>query len=79
MAVKQDVGTEPHKRLHAVKRLRRAAQHAHALAAICEALGARCTPRTVLDAQAYHRFLAGSAYLEGQHWQQALDELVQAR
>ena len=79
MALKADVAEAPRKRFHVVKRLRRAAQHAKNLASICEALGARSSPRTLLDAQAYCHFLDGLVHLETQHWQEALDALIQTR
>ena len=79
MALKRDVAEEPRKRFHVIKRMRRAAEHAARLATLCEALGPRCTSRTLLGAQAYRHYLDGLVHLETQHWQNALDALIQAR
>jgi signal recognition particle subunit SRP68 len=78
-ALKRDVADAPAKRFHAIKRLRRAADHARALASLCGALGDRCAPRTLLDTQAYWHSLDGTLAVEMQQWENALDALVRAR
>ncbi|CAO3591463.1 unnamed protein product [Absidia cylindrospora] len=79
MELKQDSANslETRKRHHLVNRLKRAAQHAEKLVTISELN--TVDARTVLDAKAYAATMKGYLYFEQQHWQQAIDQFVEAR
>ncbi|KAG0229753.1 signal recognition particle subunit srp68 [Actinomortierella wolfii] len=70
---------DPRKQQHYINRLKKAAQHAQALEALCSAKHGKVDLRTTLDAQAYSALMAGYVLFEKQEWQGALEKFSAAR
>ena len=68
----QDAVTEPRKRHHLIRRLRKANKHSQDLLRLSEETG-RCDARTKLEVQAYCDWMNGNIMFELQKWQEALD------
>jgi signal recognition particle subunit SRP68 len=77
MQLRQLANTEPRKRFHLIKRLKKAAVHAASLAELCQ--NDICDARTKLEAQAYSAWMKGNVKFELQEWQEALDVFSEAR
>ncbi|KAL1916511.1 uncharacterized protein VTP21DRAFT_5702 [Calcarisporiella thermophila] len=78
--LKRDTTSNPRKRHHMVRRLRKAAHFASELAALCSS---KCNngmdARSALDAQAYSSLMCGYLLVEEEAWEKALDKFVEAR
>lgn len=77
MELKLLANTEPRKKFHMVRRLRKATKHAEELQKLSES--DRCDPRTKLEAQAYYCYMVGSLKFEMQQWKEALELFGEAR
>ncbi|XP_062507842.1 signal recognition particle subunit SRP68-like [Corticium candelabrum] len=77
MQLRHLANTEPRKRFHLIKRLKKAALHAAALAELCQ--HDICDVRTKLEAQAYSAWMTGNLKFELQEWQEALDVFSEAK
>ncbi|KAJ3013960.1 signal recognition particle subunit srp68 [Thoreauomyces humboldtii] len=76
MDLKAEIRDEPRKRLHMIKRLKRAAESAQKLSVICDRVA---DARTKLDVQAYASLMNGYILFEHQRWESALDKFAIAR
>ncbi|KAF9161771.1 signal recognition particle subunit srp68 [Actinomortierella ambigua] len=70
---------DPRKQQHYINRLKKAAQHAQALEALCSAKEGKVDLRTTLDAQAYAALMTGYVLFERQEWQGTLEKFSAAR
>ncbi|KAJ3039349.1 signal recognition particle subunit srp68, partial [Rhizophlyctis rosea] len=77
MELQKESSSEPRKKHHMIKRLKRAAQTATQLEGLCQDREAET--RTQLDVQAYAALMAGYVLFEQQEWQNALDKFATAR
>ncbi|XP_068732077.1 signal recognition particle subunit SRP68-like [Montipora capricornis] len=77
MELKLLANTEPRKKFHYIRRLRKAASHADQLQELC--YGDACDARSKLEAQAYASFMKGSVSFELQNWKEALELFRQAK
>ncbi|KAJ3079824.1 signal recognition particle subunit srp68 [Quaeritorhiza haematococci] len=77
MQLKRESASEPRKRHHLMKRLKKAAEAAAKLEQICQE--GKVDTRTALDVQAYAALMAGYVLFEKQSWQEALDKFAAAR
>ena len=66
----EDTNDKPRARFHAMKRLKRAAQHAAAFEALCAAVG---SSRTSLEADAYAAWMTAHVALMQENWGPALE------
>ena len=70
MELKTGAGTDPRKRSHMIRRLRKATVHASELVALCKLLG---NAKTALEAEAYSCFMFGNFLAEQERdWSRAL-------
>eukprot|EP00118_Oscarella_pearsei_P017162 m.169314 g.169314 ORF g.169314 m.169314 type:complete len:591 (+) comp38984_c0_seq2:48-1820(+) len=76
MQLRQLANTEPRKRFHMARRLKKAAKHAVSLSKLCET--GICDARTKLEAQAYSVWMNGNLKFELREWQEALDLFKEA-
>jgi len=77
MELKLYANTEPRKKFHMVRRLRKAAKYADDLKKLCEI--ERVDARTKLEVQAYNYWMVGNMKFEVQDWKTAIDLYTQAR
>ncbi|CAG0878865.1 unnamed protein product [Darwinula stevensoni] len=77
MQLKQESNTEPRKKFHMIRRLRKAAAHATALDHLCES--PHCGAILKLEAQAYAAWMNGVLKFELQDWKAALESLSKAQ
>ncbi|KAJ3115987.1 signal recognition particle subunit srp68 [Phlyctochytrium bullatum] len=77
MELKRESASEPRKRHHLIRKLKRAAQAASQLEQLCQEVGAE--DRTTFDARAYAAVMEGYVHLEKQEWGPAMDRFAAAR
>jgi signal recognition particle subunit SRP68 len=78
MELKQEINSDPRKKFHLLRRLKKAAKHAKHLLQLSEACE-RCDARTRLEAQAYKCWMSANVKFEQQKWQQSLEEFGQCQ
>lgn len=78
MQLKFEANSDPRKKFHMVRRLRKAAKHADQLAGVCGASD-KVDARTKLETEGYAAWLAGTLYFETGRWAEAQAKLLQAR
>ena len=77
MELKSDAGSDPRKRAHMIRRLKKATMHAAELVQLCKQLG---SARTALEAEAYSSYIFGSFLQEQERdWGRALAKFMRAR
>eukprot|EP00959_Pyramimonas_sp_CCMP1952_P264669 5533887-Pyramimonas_sp.AAC.2 len=77
MELKKEVAADPRKRMHLLKRLRKAARWAAELAALC---AARADTRTALEAEAYSSWMGANVLFEQEKdWDGALNKFLRTR
>ncbi|CAG8514462.1 7591_t:CDS:10 [Ambispora gerdemannii] len=72
-------GANTRKRLHSIKRFRKAAEYSESLSNLCSAERGKVDTRTTLDAQAYSALMSGYLLFEKQSWQAAFEKFAAAR
>jgi len=77
MELKLYANTEPRKKFHMVRRLRKAAKYAEELQDLCQL--EKVDARTKLEVQAYSYWMVANMKFEGQDWQTAIDLYTRAR
>ncbi|XP_070579541.1 LOW QUALITY PROTEIN: signal recognition particle subunit SRP68-like [Ptychodera flava] len=71
MQLKQEANTEPRKKFHLNRRLRKAVKCTEELEALCSSV--KCDARSKLEAQAYCAWMKGSLHFESEEWQKAIE------
>ena len=79
MQLKFEMNSEPRKKFHMIKRLRKAKSHADQLADLVMAEASPVDAITKLEAQAYAAWMAGNLSFESGDWKSAKDNLTAAR
>lgn len=79
MALKQEANTEPRKKFHLHRRLKKAVMHAQELEDLCNQPLAKCDARTKLESQAYCAYITGLLHFEMEEWLKASEFLKKAQ
>ncbi|XP_053207800.1 signal recognition particle subunit SRP68-like [Panonychus citri] len=79
MALKQEANTEPRKRFHLIRKLRKAVIHGQELERLTNDEPNFCDAKTKLETQAYSAYLSGLHYFETEQWAKASDYLKKSQ
>ncbi|XP_077979719.1 signal recognition particle subunit SRP68-like [Glandiceps talaboti] len=71
MQLKQEANTEPRKKFHLMRRLRKAVKYTEDLETLCSSV--KCDARSKLEAQAYKAWMKGSLHFESGEWEKAIE------
>jgi len=77
MQLKAEANTEPRKKFHMLRKLRKAVAHSDSLAAICNS--DKCDARTKLEVQAYNSWMTAQYKFEREQWKEAIDLFSNAK
>ncbi|XP_015791940.1 signal recognition particle subunit SRP68 [Tetranychus urticae] len=79
MALKQEANTEPRKRFHLIRKLRKAVIYGQELEKLTNQEPNFCDAKTKLETQAYSAYLSGLYYFETEQWAKASEYLKKAQ
>lgn len=77
MQLKAEANSEPRKKYHMWRKLRKAVTHSEKLAAICNS--DKCDARTKLETQAYNSWMKAQYAFEREQWKEASDLFTNAK
>jgi len=79
MALKQEANTEPRKKFHLARKLKKAVKYSQELEKLCNDSPTICDAKTKLETQAYTAYLSGIYYFEIESWVKAQEYLKKAQ
>lgn len=79
MDLKQEANTEPRKRFHLIRKLRRAVVHTKELEELTNDEMNKCDAKTKLETQAYSAYMNGILYFETEDWSKASEFLKKSQ
>lgn len=79
MDLKQEANTEPRKRFHLIRKLRKAVVHTQELEELTNDEVNACDAKTKLETQAYNAYMNGILYFETEQWSKASEFLKKSQ
>ncbi|XP_074602027.1 signal recognition particle 68 [Brevipalpus obovatus] len=79
MGLKQEANTEPRKRFHLIRKLKRAVIHAQELEKLTNGEDSKCDAKSKLETQAYCAYMNGILFFETEQWAKASEYLKKSQ